>query len=312
MKKLLSLLLSILLVACLAVTFTSCGEAKSESNEAVSPITYTFKLVKDGDDKSYTLTSFALSEEAKEFVDEEDWDGLAKLFTNKLPAEIKGDKTAYSSASVRKLVIPSKWGKDEIPVTKIAEGAISNQSFIKELVVPSTVKEIELGAFSGLVNLEKITLPFIGKKLGAKNGEKLFGYIFGTIGSDKLTSVTQTYNDGAENNTASYYIPSNLKTVVVTGKVDAIKKPYRYDINEDNEHIENLENGEYELIIVSYDESAVQPYAFHNVAMLENVVFEGEITAIPDYAFYGCSFKTLDFTDSTIVTIGKYAYANCL
>ena len=102
MKKLLSLLLSILLVAGLAVTFTSCGESKD--SETADPITYTFKLVKDDDgNKSYTLTSFALSEEAKEFVDEEDWAGLADLFTNKLPAEIKGDVTTYTEESARML-----------------------------------------------------------------------------------------------------------------------------------------------------------------------------------------------------------------
>ena len=45
--------------------------------------------------------------------------------------------------------------------------------------------------------------------------------------------------------------------------------------------------------------------------MLENVVFEGEITAIPDYAFYGCSGLTELNIPGNIETIGNYAFAEC-
>lgn len=330
MKKLLSLLFSILLVSCLAFSVTACGDAeesKSGSTEAIAPITYNFKLEEDDDgNKTYTLTDFTLSEEAKEFVDDEDWDGLAKLFNRKVSTEIKGEKT-YSSASVRILELPDQWGKEgeRYPVTKIAESALANQVFIKELIVPASVVEIELGAFSGLSSLEKITLPFIGSKLGAKNNAKLFGYVFGTIGGTNLTSITQTYNDGSENNTTAFYIPSSLRTVVITGKVGATAgEVYSYYISDDNEMIvvdeehpapagkeDEVFTTEGDDRFLCYDESALQPYAFHSVSMIETVIFEGEITAIPEYAFYGCGFKSLDFTDSGIVEIGKNAYANC-
>ena len=309
MKKLLSILLSILLVSTIAFSVVACGNTEESLDETVAPVTFVYKTTENDDGKEIcTLTEFSLSAAAKAYVDDDDFAGLKELFAK------HADETAnftFDENNDVTFTIPEK-------VTHIASNAITNQTFIKHLVVGETVEEISLGAFSGLSSLESITLPFIGSKKGAVNEGKLFGYIFGTVGGTGLTAITQTYNDGSSENTATYQIPTSLKTVTVTGDVKTTDTTYNYYI--EDEVMVVLKDGEtapegvevLTLTVTDYSESAMQPYAFHGVSTVETIVFAGEITAIPDYAFYGCTaIKALDFTDSGITAIGKYAYANC-
>lgn len=306
MKKLIKILFSILLVSALSLSVIACNkEGNKTTTTSSDPMNFTFKLVEDDDgNQTYTLSEFSLSAKAKEFVDKEDWQGLADLVNGTL-AE---GATKYTAETIRVLSIPAVHGEGNIPVTKIGAGAISNQSFITELVVPDSIEEIEMGAFAGLPSLEKITVPFVGGKKGAANGGKLFGYIFGSAAGTGLVSITQNYNEGTSENTATYYIPENLTTVVVTGEVKVETKSVKYDIV-DGEMIVN-ENGAFSIDTISYENSAVQPYAFYGVTTINSVEFKNA-TAIPDYTFYGCTgFKTLT-VGANITTIGKYAYANC-
>lgn len=309
MKKLLSILLSILLVSAIAFSVVACGETEESVDETVSPVSFVYKTTTDDDGNDIcTLTEFSVSAAAKAYIDEKDFAGLKALF------EKHADDTVnftFDDENNVTLTIPEK-------ITHLATNAIANQTFIKHIVVGSHVEEIELGAFSGLSSLESITLPFIGAKKGAVNGEKLFGHIFGTVGGSGLTAITQNYNDGSSENTETFQVPTSLKKVVITGDVTTTEITYNYYIENDKMYV--IKDGETapEGVTVltwkdnDYSQSAMQPYAFHGISMVETVVFEGAITAIPDFAFYGCTaIKALDFTDSGIETIGKYAYANC-
>lgn len=307
MKKLLSILLSILLVSAIAFSVISCGEEESV-DETVAPVSFVYKTTEEDGKEICTLTEFSLSAAAKAYVDDNDYAGLKALF-----AKHADETTAFTFDADNNvtLTIPEK-------VTRIAANALSNQTFIKHLVVGETVEEIELGAFSGLSSLESITLPFIGSKKGAVKDGKLFGYIFGTVGGSGLTAITQTYNGGTSENTATFQIPTTLKTVIVTGDVTTTKTTYNYYIEDGVMYVvkdgETAPEGVTVLTMdtVDYSESAMQPYAFHGVSTVETVTFDGEITAIPDFAFYGCTaIKALNFTDSGIESVGKYAYANC-
>lgn len=309
MKKLLSFLLSMLLVSALAFSVTACKkeEAGVILDETVTPITLKIETETDDDgNEQKVLTEITLSASAKDYIDKRNYDGLAKLFAKHT---IKNFYINVTEETV-KFEIPSN-------VTRIASNAISNLSFLTEIVVGENVTEIEKGAFVGLSGLESITLPFIGGKIGAVNDGKLFAYIFGSIGTDGLTAVTQNYNEGTSS-TASLYVPTSLKTVTVTGDVKTTTETVSYYINEDNEHVlvdeQNPAPDGAAVVTVSvesYKESAVQPYAFYGITTVETVNFEGEITAIPDYTFYGCSsIKELNVKE-TIKTIGKYAYSGC-
>lgn len=312
MKKLFNILLAILLVSVLSFSVIACKDetGSTTADRTVEPMQFSYNLEEDEDgNKTYTLTEFSLSAAAKEFVDDKDWDELAKLFNEYY------NVNTYTAENVRVLTVESVHG--DLPVTKIAGNAISNQSFITELVVPDSIVEIELGAFVGLSSLEKITLPFAGNKKGAVGNAKLFSYIFGSVGGTGLTSVTQNYNEGTSNNSASFYVPTSLTTVVITGEVKAETETVEYYINDRNEMVVLSETvtlpenaTKLTLDVVSYENSAVQPFAFYGITTITSFSF-ASCTAIPDYTFYGCTaIKTLTFADE-VVSLGKYAFANC-
>ena len=317
MKKLFSVLLSIMLVFALTFSITACKKGSDEDlDENVDPVNFVIKTQTNDDDEiTHTLTEFSLSAAAKKYVDDKDYEGLKELFGRH--KENTADVTVLEDGL--KITIPEK-------VTHVATNALANLGYLVELEVGNTVKEIKEGAFAGLSSLRSITLPFVGGELGGANAKKLFGYVFGTVGGEGLTAITQTYNNSNAEDataTATYQIPSSLETVVITGdvKVDTVTKYYY--INDEEEHVEvTVEEGNeaptevdgntvYSFVDKSYANSAVQPYAFHNVTTIKEVVFAEGVTVeeIPDYAFYGCSaIKSLDVTAKVV---GKYAYANC-
>ena len=244
MKKIIALILSLALSATLFATLASCGKDKKSD----TTVKYEWNTTEDSDGV-VTLTSYSVSDAAKDLISDKKYTELAEGFTKNAP-----DGKKYDKDTVKTVTIPEN-------VNKIAAGAIDSLSFIEELVIGENVTEIELGAFSNLSSLKKITLPFTGNKLGAAGEKKLFGYIFGTASSSSLTSCTQTYNDGDSNNTATYYVPTTLKEVVVTGTIKETSQTFKVVKDEDGKYIIDEENGT-EVTFVSEKESAVQPYAF--------------------------------------------------
>ena len=127
----------------------------------------------------------------------------------------------------------------------------------KNVVIPSAYKgmsvtEIERGAFFGCSNMESITLPFVGgiKGEAVGYGVPLFGYIFGDSYYDGSVDTKQYYSN---NNYVTYYIPSSLKSVTITGGTN------------------------------------IKERAFHNCSNIENVTIGDGITTIEDRAFEGCA-----------------------
>ena len=321
MKRIFGLVASFVLTATLAFSATACGNSKNDSS---SDEAFTLKYDLNEDDENdvyYVLSGFTVSDEAQKLANKGDYDALAKLFNKKL------GKDEYTAETVRTFTVASEYKADGAteahPVKEISASAISGLSFIKEIVVPETIEKIAGGAFSNLTSLEKITLPFTGEKLGAVNGKKSFGYIFGTSSGTGLTSYEQKYNEGSSA-TTTYYVPSTLKTVVITGdnKSDEGKTLYyklkladntkyeltkeEYDAFEDND-----EYKKYTLTSAGEKHYAVPAYAFYGCNSLETVTLSGDIEKIDDYTFSGCtSIKTYSLKDVTAV-LGEYAFNGC-
>ena len=99
--------------------------------------------------------------------------------------------------------------QDSCTITGIKDTSIT------EIIVPDYVTRINKGAFSGCSALESITIPFVGgsKSATSASSSTLFGYIFGT--SNYTGGVSTEQYDGYYRST--YYIPSSLKSLTVTG-----------------------------------------------------------------------------------------------
>lgn len=100
-------------------------------------------------------------------------------------------------------------------VTSILANAFKDATNLKALIIPNTIELIEESAFSGVTNLEKITLPFLGASKASKGTNAYFRYIFGKeefIGSYAI--------DG-------YHLPSSLRDIILTDATTVVKYAFR-------------------------------------------------------------------------------------
>ena len=165
---------------------------------------------------------------------------------------------------------------DDGSVTNIASYAFGNCIGLTSIVVPDSVTSIASGAFSGCSALESITIPFVGggMKLAYDTYQYPFGYIFGSSSYEGGVSTRQYYSNNLE---TRFYIPSSLKSVIVTGG--------------------NISMG-----------------AFHNCSSLTSITIPDSVTSIGGNAFSGCSALTsITIPDSvTIIDNGAFQYCDSL
>ena len=220
-----------------------------------------------------------------------------------------GNNTFDGCSGIAKLVLPEN-------LQTIGDSAFRNVP-IKTIVVPDSVTSIGLGAFYGCP-LESITLPFVGKTGKTdQTSESVFGYVFGKYGSSAsskpegttyqgwrygyyLTPGTSGYNYAYSSNYCAdyYYIPTTLKTVVIT---DATIIPYGAFQNCD--FIEN--------ITVPSTVTKISNFAFKNCKGITNINLGTALASIGTYAFADCSALETITIPNTVENIGSYAFNNC-
>ena len=196
------------------------------------------------------------------------------FFTENLQYTLIDDNFSYKvslgDCKEETIVIPSNY--KGLPVTLIEATAFNDGNF-KEIVIPNSILTIEKGAFKGCSNLEKITIPFVGKSADASGKEALFGYIFGDTEYYGSYKAKQTAPSKYVNATTymEYYIPSSLTNVILTG---------------------NLTFG-----------------AFSRCKNLSSITLPSTITEIPNYSFRECVSLTSIFIPENVNEIRGYAFA---
>ena len=209
-----------------------------------------------------------------------------------------GDSYANPMCYADNLYIGGKLVEGELvipdSVTSIGEYAFYNCSGLTEITIPSSVTSIGNGVLGGCISLESITIPFVGNRAGVTSSDTYqypFGYIFGTRSYTGGTEVEQRYyaSTTSEPTSSTYYIPSSLRSVIVTGG-NILWFAF--------ENCSMLTE-----IIVPNDVARISSWAFGNCSSLTNITIPDSVTSIGGFAFSGCS----SLESITIPFVGAYA-----
>ena len=96
-------------------------------------------------------------------------------------------------------------------VVSLTSNSFLNKTSIITIEIPNSIVDIEQGAFYGMINLEKISIPFLGSGRDVYYSTKL-GYIF----------ADPNYIGGELS--INNYLPNNLKEVIITDQERAINR----------------------------------------------------------------------------------------
>lgn len=313
MKKFLLSVFSVMLATAMVLTFAACKNKDGDDAENVETGNFTYELVtnkdglscydKDGNviadengepkkfDKYYKITGFTVSD-----------DDLDKIAL--------GD---YSTVEkYRKITIPETYegltgATEDYPVREIEQSAFAGNKVFTDVVVGKHIAKIGEGAFSGAVNLKSLTLPYIGGSIDAKNEEKLFAYIFGSVSYDSGVTESKVktnvvYDDGGTdvsgNTELTYYLPTSLSEVTVTGGT----LPACAFLNASTLKKVTLPEGIEEI----------SPSAFSGCTSLVEFKLPSSVKKIANNAFNGATqLYKFDFNGASVTEIGDKAFASC-
>ena len=172
---------------------------------------------------------------------------------------------------ITELVIPDD-------ITKLERYAFQGCTPLTSVVVHNNVTNIRNDVFNGCSNIESMILPFVGAfaKTTTDTYQYPLGIIFGTASYEGGVGTTQRYygSSASSSSSSTFYIPSSLKSVTVTGG--------------------NILYG-----------------AFYNCKMIENITLPENITSIEANAFFGCKGLESIVIPSSVKTINNNVFYGC-
>ena len=181
-------------------------------------------------------------------------------------------------------------------VTTIDSAAFKDCSKLTSIVLPDSITTIGANVFSGCSELTDIVLPFVG--FSTNQCQYPFGYLFGTSSyTDGVETEQIYYTSSGSISRARYYIPSSLKSVMITGG-DIMRWAFT--------NCRNLTS-----ITIGDKVKSIGIGAFSECEKLMYVTIGCGVTTIGDNAFYDCYALTYVTIPDSVTSIGEWAFYYC-
>lgn len=201
--------------------------------------------------------------------------------------------SAFSGCTgLTEIIIPNN-------VRFIEDYAYSNCTGLTSIVIPDSVASIGSGAFKGCSSLESITIPFVGASKTASIGyNEVFGYIFGyTTSSSTVDGATYQYF--GYGTYYYYYIPSSLKSVVISDKATSIPDKAFIDC------------AGLTSVTIGNGVTRIGTSAFSGCSGLTSVIIGKGVASIGGQAFYQCSGLTSITIPDGVTSINSFVFYRC-
>ena len=228
--------------------------------------------------------------------------------------EGKGVTTLDIGAELDK--IEASFG-EEITNVRIQAGTFNSNDTLKAIIVPSTVTEIDKGAFEGMKKLEELTIPFVGKtayadayvgetvddgeddKIKSVDSERTIAHLFGASAYNEAAAISINYGTG-ESQTVTCHIPATLEKIT-------IKPQGEYKIPACAFNGFNMPT----QIVLDGNITEIGAYAFAKNTQLTKIELPASVTKIHDGAFSGATkLNNVNFASLTALSeIGDSAFS---
>ena len=280
MKKVLSMILSLILVVSLFPMGAVTLIANAEMEDTDGYYTYTVSNGKatitgvDQDISGKVTIPSKLGGYTVTRIGEYAFAWCENLTSVTIPNSVTsiGESAFYGCYNLKSVTIPYS-------VTSIGEEAFYCCESLTSIDIPDSVARIGYAAFGGCLSLEKITLPFIGAESDG-NINTHFGYIFG--GEDFYDNYSR--------------VPRSLKEVVIT-KATSTGEFAFYGCS-------SLES-----VVIHDGVTSIDYCAFSECVNLTSVTIPNSVTSIGTAAFEFCeSLTSITIPDSVISISGSAFY----
>lgn len=244
---------------------------------------------------------------------------------NRFNYKVKEDNTAeiYSVSGESNLLdIPETI--DGFKVTSISENAFENVDRIKQVKIPSSIKNINSSAFIGCGNIKEFYVDsaneYYSSNLGVlynKDSTKLICYPVGNESKEFIIPENvKVIND------CSFYSAKNLERVIISNSVTNIRDEAFYNCkNLSYITLPNCLNflgssafancSKIESIKIPNGINQINSYTFHGCSLLNNIIIPDSVHSIEEGAFANCSNLSNLVFSNNLLHIGKYAFTQC-
>jgi hypothetical protein len=257
-------------------------------------MTENFEFAANTDGKSYYVSKYKGNDRIVYIPDVFNGYPVTSIGTNSFLDNLAIEKilipktieTIYSSAFSGVENLKSIDFEEDIKLISIGDYAFYGCSSLTSITIPDSVTSIGDDAFRGCSSLQSITLPFLGQSRTSTGTNAYFGYIFGS------SNYTGSYNANG------YYIPNNLKEVIITDATSIGSYAF---------------SGCSSLTSITIPDSvtSIGNSAFRNCSSLTSITIPNSVTSIGDYVFYRCSRLTSITIPNSVTSIGQSAFSGC-